>query len=93
MEYIAIIGAIVGVIGLFGWSHKSLAVKIDRLEKDMLKRPNNSEVRTLVSDKLEPYEISYRSLSYRIEELKANQNSLDAKVDRLIEICSKLEHK
>lgn len=93
--HIIIIGAIsalVGLLGIFGWSHKSLRQRMDRMELEGHSKPSFSNVRMVMADKLAPLQSEYNSLTTRIEDLKLENHKLNDKVDRLLVICTKLSY-
>lgn len=89
---LALLAAFSAIVGLFGWSYKSLRARMYEMEIEVLKRPERSEIRTLMTDKLEPLQVEYRALTNRLDELKRENHKLNDKVDRLLEICTKLAH-
>lgn len=84
---------LLGAISAIGaWFYKLLYKRIDEMEIDIAKRPDRSEIRMLLSDKLAPLQVEYHALSNRLEDLKQENHKINNKVDRLLEICSKLEN-
>lgn len=86
-----LLGGMTTLVGLFGWSHKSLRTRMDGVELKVHDRPTDQEVRTLVLDKLEPYRVEYLSLSRRMDEVRHQQLELDKKMQRVLEICGRLQ--
>lgn len=84
--WFGIIAAVVSLLGFTGWSHKTLSHKIMELETLSLSRLTEHQVRQIISDKLNPLEVEYRSLSLRIDDVRLAQRSLDAKLERIIEL-------
>jgi predicted nuclease with TOPRIM domain len=78
--------------GLVAWLYRLLHKRMDQMEIDVLKRPDRSEIRTLMSDKLAPIQVEYHSLNNRLDTLSKDNSRLNDKVDRLLEICTKLAH-
>lgn len=76
--------------GLVAWLYRLLHKRMDQMEIDVLKRPDRSEIRTLMSDKLAPLQVEYINLSNRMEDLRRENHKINDKVDRLLEICGKL---
>lgn len=83
---IAGVSTVIGLVGLFGWSHKRVSTKIEALELVTAKLLPEHRIRTLIDDKLAPLEREYRSLSRRIDELRASNKHLDHKIDSILEI-------
>lgn len=94
MDLAILIPTIIGLLGtiggLFGWSHKSLSTKIDKLEDQMQDFITRDESRQLIGDKLAPHKVEYFALSRRIDELAKVQKDAEHKLDTLLEICLKL---
>lgn len=86
-----LIAAVGGIVALFGWSHKGINKKIEDMEKELLKRPTDDKVRLIVTDKLAPHVVEYRALSRRLDELNRHQYELSKKLDKVIELCSKIK--
>lgn len=84
-----IITQVIAIVGLFGWSHRTLRSRLQEMEKELLRRPTESQMRTLIADKLAPQEVEYAALSRRIQELYVNQKELDNKLDKIIQIISR----
>lgn len=90
--YLAIIAAVTGLMGLFGWSHKGLRQRMDHMEMQNHKKPSFSDVRMIMADKIAPLQTEYQSLSRRIDDLRMENNKLNDKIDKLLVICTKLTH-
>ena len=89
---ISFIAAITALLGIFGWSHKSLRQRITDMEMQSLKNPTFSDVRLIMSDKIAPIQVEYNSIIKTMDELKSENHKLNDKMDRLLVICTKLTH-
>lgn len=87
-----VIAAVVGLLGLFGWSHKSIKDRLDLMEVELYKRPNFHDVRDMFKDKMAPFQSEYNSLTRRFDELKAENDKMNEKIDELLIICTKLSN-
>lgn len=92
MEMIAAIAALVGLSGALGFSHQSLRKRMTDMEIELYKRPTFGDSRRLISDKIEPVTVETKSIVRRIDELKAENQSMNEKIDRLLVLCTKLAH-
>ncbi len=95
MEYSAvsvIIAAIVGFLGLHGWSYSSMKSRQDKTDIEVARRPTFRDVRDLFQDKMAPFQSEYTSLTRRFDELKAENDKMNDKIDELLIICTKLAH-
>lgn len=90
LEWIPSIATIVGAVGLFGWSHRSLLLKIEKLDEENKSRLTEKAIRMLINDRMAPLNVEYANLSLRLTELKESHKELDKKVDQLLYLCSKL---
>lgn len=91
-----IVGAVATVatlIGLFGWSHKSLRQRLDGMEVKLNHKLDPNEARVLVADKIAPIDVAYQSLSHRINDLQRENHKLNDKIDKLLVICTEMVHK
>ena len=86
MELTIMVSAVVGLVGLFGISHRGLQTRMDKLEREVLKRITDAGLRTIISDKLQPLSVEFESIFQRIGELRADYKDLDNKLDHLIEM-------
>ena len=86
-----ILAAIVGAVGLFGWSHSALSKRLTKLELEMQNYPSNTSLRQIIDDKLAPTHVEQHSLAVQLKELKLTQKEQDTKLDELLRICMKLE--
>lgn len=87
-----LISGILGLVGLFGWSHKTMRERINSLQAQANQRISEPEVRLLIDDKLAPHRVEYIALSQRLGELRDFYRDLDHKLDLVLEICSKIKH-
>ena len=95
MEFTAgslVIAAVVGLLGLFGWSHKSIKQRQDAMEIEVYKRTSFHDVREMFKDKMAPIYSEYNSLTRRFDELKSENDKMNEKIDELLIICTKLAH-
>jgi len=91
MEFILpIVAAVVTLIGLFGWSHKALRYRLTDLEVQLHKKPNFSDARLIMADKIAPLQVEYQSLTRRIDDIKLENHKLNDKMDKLLVICTQL---
>lgn len=86
------ITGILGIVGLFGWSHKSLKDRITNMEIEILKRPDYSDLRRYIGDKLAPMHVEFGGLSSRMDELRQENDKLNEKLDEILVLCTKLAH-
>lgn len=87
VQVIAIVlPTIIGMVGLFGWSHKRLSSKIDELESFLIRAPNEKQVRIMIDDQLRPMKVEYDSLTRRIDEIRQSQMLLYQKLDHMLEL-------
>ncbi len=78
-----------GLVGLFGWSHRNLTRKIDELERLLLRAPQEAEVRRLIDDKLAPFKVETIASMRRIDEMYNSITAMYAKLDYLVEQVAK----
>jgi hypothetical protein len=88
----AIIAAVTGLLGIFGWSHKSLRQRMSEMEMELHKKPSSNEIRLLMADKLAPIQVEYSSLTRRMDDVQAENRKINDKMDKLLVLCSKLVH-
>ncbi len=93
LEIWSIVGAVLGLVSAFGWSHSSLRTRMNQMEEDMHKKLGDQQARILIEDKLAPLHVEYRSLSRRIGEMQGNQKALEVKLDKVLDICRNLNGK
>jgi hypothetical protein len=79
-------------VSVLGWSYSSLRKRLEDLEVKVRMKPTLTDVRLIISDKLEPVEIEHDSLKRRIDELREDHKSLSIKIDQLISVCYKVLH-
>ena len=90
--FFAIIAAVTGMLGLFGWSHKSLRQRMTEMEIELHKKPNYSDARTIMADKIAPLQVEYHSLTRRLDDLQRENHKINDKMDKLLIICTELAH-
>lgn len=88
----AFVAAVLGLLGLAGWSHKSLRDSHKNLEIEIFKRPTFRDVRELFTDKMAPIQSEYNSLTRRFDELKQENDKMNVKIDELLLICTRLSN-
>lgn len=87
---IVIISTVTGLLAVFGWSHKALRQRIMELEVKLHEKPNYSDARTIMADKLAPLQVEYHSLTRRMDDLRRENLKLNDKIDQILIICTKL---
>lgn len=88
-----VIAAVVGLLGLFGWSHKGLNKRMDKMEVELYKKTSFHDARQMFQDKMAPFQSEYNSLTRRIDEIKQENDKINEKIDELLVICTNLAHK
>ena len=79
MEIITTIGAIIGIIGMLGISHKNLNSKISLLEEKSSKYMSEEQIRQVISDKDEILAVQLRILCQDMKEIKEELRKLNRK--------------
>lgn len=92
MEWSITASVLAVILGSFGWSHASLRTQIRELEKEIMRRPTDEELRQTIEDQLAPHQVEYEALSYRLEELKLSQRELDRKLEKVLELCTRINN-
>ena len=77
-----LVSAVLGFLGLFGWSHKRLGQRIEELEKHSRIVLTEDKIRQIIDDKMAPIKVEYRSLSGRLDEIRAMIIRLETKIDK-----------
>lgn len=88
---LAIAGFLVGLVGLFGWSHKTLRMRMDDLETTLKDKTSEDKVRLLIRDKMEVVHSDMNHLANEIREIKQSQDNLNMKLDAVLNIVAKLQ--
>lgn len=90
---VAYIASLIGQIGLFGWSHKSTRDDIKELEKDVLRRPTESEVRRIIQDKIDVIETNMLNIKEDIRDLKTSQNDMSRTLLSILDVLTVIKNK
>lgn len=94
MELSTIISIISGVtvpaIGLLFRAYHIITKRLDAMGLKLENKPDLEEIRILIADKLEPSKVEFDAVSRRISELKVDQQELGKKIDKLLELCTRL---
>lgn len=87
-----LVAAVVGLLGLAGWSHKSLRDGQKTMEVEIMKRATFRDVREMFTDKMAPIQSEYNALTRRFDELKQENDKMNIKIDELLIICTRLSN-
>jgi hypothetical protein len=85
----ALIGGVVTLTTLFGWSHTKIKADLERLENEMRNKPTYADLRAILEDKLAIKEVEYKSLTLQINELKLANKELSQKIEKLLDLAMK----
>lgn len=84
----ALVASVVGLVGLFGWSHNKLRMRMDNIELSNRYYLTERDARRVIDDKLAPVHVEYKAITDRIDSLVYSQRELDHKIERLLNLLS-----
>lgn len=88
----ALFGLAAAFVGLFGWSHNGLTKRLTKVEDEIADKPDISEIRLLVEDKLAPQKLELHLMHSSIDDLRASYRALDKKLDKVLDICTRIQN-
>lgn len=93
MDLLTILGSTIilglSVIAVLGWSHRRLSDRLDQLEKELMLRPKEDSIKSLILDKLAPHSVELKLLESRLDEIRNDQKEFDKKLDKIIALFNK----
>lgn len=75
-------------LSLFGWSHGKLSTQIETLAAQLSTYLTAGEVRTLISDKLEPLRVEVRMLQHELTDAQKETQKHTEKLDQVLHLIT-----
>jgi hypothetical protein len=85
---IILTGLFTTLLGIVGWLLRSLFTRVSVLEEKITMKISEERTRLLIQDQMAPVRVEYRDVSRRLDELKEDNQNLNNKIDKLIEIVT-----